>query len=101
LRGRPLFGAPPPSPLSTLHRRWNRVEGLASPTPTLMVIDIILIYFKMKKNGLDNPCKLLEKLFDSIISPIFLYCCEIWGIYTAVIEKFHMKFIIKRDTRST
>ena len=56
-------------------------------------------YFKMKKIiGLDNPCKLLEKLFDSIITPILLYCCEIWGIYTnigenSVIEKFHMKFI--------
>ena len=56
-------------------------------------------YFKVKKNvGLDNPCKLLEKLFDSLVSPILLYCCEIWGLDindkdTSVIEKFHMKFI--------
>ena len=37
-------------------------------------------YFKIKKTiGLNNPCKLLEKLFDSLILPISLYCCEIWG----------------------
>jgi hypothetical protein len=40
----------------------------------------------------------MEKLFDSIITPVLLYCCEIWGIYNkidenSIIEKFHMKFI--------
>ena len=56
-------------------------------------------YFKIKKTiGLDNSCKLLEKLFDSIITPVLLYCCEIWGICNnidenSIIEKFHMKFI--------
>ena len=46
-------------------------------------------YFKMKKIiGLDNPCKLLETLFDSIITPILLYCCEIWGIYTNIGENY-------------
>jgi hypothetical protein len=42
--------------------------------------------------------KLLEKLFDSIITPVLLYCSEIWGIYNnidenSIIEKFCMKFI--------
>ena len=55
--------------------------------------------FKVKKSiGLDHPCKLLEKLFDSIISPILLYCNEVWGVDTSpsdssMVEKFHMKFI--------
>ncbi|XP_063418062.1 uncharacterized protein LOC134700624 [Mytilus trossulus] len=55
--------------------------------------------FKIKKTiGLDNPCKLLEKLFDSLVSPILLYCSEIWGVFdnsgdNSILEKFHMKFI--------
>ena len=24
--------------------------------------------------GLNNPCKLLEKLFDSLVTPFLLYC---------------------------
>jgi hypothetical protein len=42
------------------------------------------IYFKIKKTiGLNNPCKLLEKLFDSLldlVTPILLYCSEVWGV---------------------
>jgi hypothetical protein len=57
--------------------------------------------FKMKKSiGLNNPCKLLEKHFDSIIVPIMFYGCEIWGIESVLKckdsephEKFHVKFI--------
>ena len=42
-------------------------------------------YFKIKKTiGLNNPCKPLEKLFDSLILPISLYCCEIWGLESAL-----------------
>jgi hypothetical protein len=42
-------------------------------------------YFKIKKTiGLNNPCKLLEKLFDSLILPISLYCCEIWSLESAL-----------------
>ena len=42
-------------------------------------------YFKIKNTiGLNNPCKLLEKLFDSLILPISLYCCEIWGLESAL-----------------
>ena len=38
--------------------------------------------FKIKKTiGLDNPCKLLETLFDSLVSPILLYCSEICGVF--------------------
>ena len=56
-------------------------------------------YFKIKKTiGLDNLCKLLEKLFDSLVTPILLYCSEVWGVYldpgdSSIVEKFHMKFI--------
>ena len=56
-------------------------------------------YFKIKKNvGINNPCRLLEKLYDSLVSPIMLYCSEIWGIDLIFkeidpIEKFHIKFI--------
>jgi hypothetical protein len=56
-------------------------------------------YFKIKKTiGLNNPCKLLEKLFDSLVTPILLYCSEVWRVYldsgdSSIVEKFHMKFI--------
>ena len=56
-------------------------------------------YFKIKKLiGLNNPCKLLEKLFDTLILPIITYCSEIWGIFsnfkdTEPFEKLHLKFI--------
>lgn len=41
---------------------------------------------------------LLEKLFDSIVLPVLLYWCEIWGVDLSlkdisVIEKFHVKFL--------
>ncbi|CAG2188155.1 unnamed protein product [Mytilus edulis] len=37
--------------------------------------------FKIKKTiGLNNQCKLLEKLFDSLVVPIALYGSEVWGI---------------------
>ena len=56
-------------------------------------------YFKIKKTiGLNNPWKLLEKLFDSLVTSILLYCSEVWGVYldpgdSSIVEKFHMKFI--------
>ena len=57
--------------------------------------------FKIKKSiGLNNPCKLLEKLFDSIIVPIMFYGCEIWGIESVLKckdsephEKFHVNLL--------
>ena len=54
--------------------------------------------FKIKKTiGLNNPCILLEKLFDTLVSPILLYGCEVWGINnvkgTDPQEKMHVKFI--------
>lgn len=56
-------------------------------------------YFKINKtNGLNNTCKLLEKLFDSIVTPFLLCCSLMQGLFTktdenSVIEKFHVKFI--------
>jgi hypothetical protein len=39
-------------------------------------------YFKIKKTiELNNPCKLLEKIFDSLVTPILLYCSEVWGVW--------------------
>ena len=56
-------------------------------------------YFKIKKTvGLDNSCGLLEKLFDSLVSPIQLYGSKVWGVDckfkdSDLTEKFHLKFI--------
>ena len=56
-------------------------------------------WFKIKKSvGLNNPCTLLEKLFDMLINPIILYGCEIWGIDskfkdTEPFEHLHIKFV--------
>ena len=37
-------------------------------------------YFKIKKLvGLNVSSNLLEKLYDSLVVPISLYCCEVWG----------------------
>ena len=33
-----------------------------------------------KSVGLNNPFKLLGKLFDFLISPIFLYGCDVWDV---------------------
>ena len=56
-------------------------------------------WFKIKKTiGLDNACCLMEKLFDSLVSPITLYGCELWGAFchlkdTDPFEQLHLKFI--------
>ena len=54
-------------------------------------------YFKIKTSfGLDNPCKLLEKLFDALVKPILLYCCEVWGLDNKGSEPYellHSKFV--------
>ena len=55
--------------------------------------------FKIKKLiGLNNPCCLLEKLYDTLVVPICLYGSEIWGLnsrynYSDPYEKLHIKFI--------
>jgi hypothetical protein len=39
------------------------------------------VWFKIKKTiTLNNPCNLLEKLFDSLVVPIILYGSEVWGV---------------------
>ena len=46
------------------------------------------------------------KLFDSLVSPILLYCCEVWGFEDlSAIEKVHLNFCkrilnVKRNTPS-
>ena len=56
-------------------------------------------YFKIKKTlGINNPCKLLEKLFDTLVTPILLYGSEVWGVDSKFkdsdpFEKLHIKFI--------
>ena len=56
-------------------------------------------YFKIKKTiGLNNPCRLLEKLFDTLVVPILLYGSEVWGVNSTFkesdpFEKLHIKFI--------
>ena len=56
-------------------------------------------FFKIKQCvWLNNPCSLLEKLFDSLVPPVILYCSEIWGVTTAFkdsdpFEYLHLKFI--------
>ena len=38
-------------------------------------------YFKIKKTiGLSNRCRLLETLFDSLVTPILTYGSEVWGV---------------------
>ena len=55
--------------------------------------------FKIKNTiGLDNPCNILEKLFDHLVAPVMLYCTELWGITCAVNDTTpygyqHLKFI--------
>jgi hypothetical protein len=62
-------------------------------------------YFKIKKTiGLNNPCRLLEKIFDSLVTPILTYGSEVWGVDSTFkdsdpFEKLHIKFI--RDTRNS
>ena len=58
-------------------------------------------YFKIKRTlGLNHSCQLLEKLFDTLVKPILLYCCEIWGLDHALkgrnsesYELLHTKFV--------
>ena len=57
--------------------------------------------FKSKNTiGLDNPCNILEKLFDNLVTPVMLYCTELWGITCAVNDTTpygyqYLKFIKK------
>jgi hypothetical protein len=57
---------------------------------------------KSKDNNFSVECKL--KLFDSMVLPILLYGCEIWGYEnTDIIESIHIKFLrhilpVKRGT---
>ena len=56
-------------------------------------------FFKIKMSiGLNNPCGLLEQLFDTLVVPVILYCSEIWGLETTLndsepYEYMKLKFI--------
>ena len=46
-----------------------------------------------KSNLIGLPLDIVCELFDTLVIPVLLYGCEIWGIEnTACIEKFHTKF---------
>lgn len=51
--------------------------------------------FNMMKNvsELNLPLDLISELFDSLVTPVLLYGCEVWGIENIdMIENFHVKF---------
>ena len=76
-----------------------KYTGTISASATLLMEKGRKAFFKIKQCvGFDNPCSLLEKLFDSLVSPIILYCSELWGINSAFkdsdpYEYLHLKFI--------
>ena len=52
------------------------------------------MYSLLSKSNLMNlPLDITCELFDSLVTPVLLYGCEIWGIESiAEIETFHVKF---------
>ena len=74
--------------------RHNGNINAASPST-----DGRLAYFKMKKCvGFDNRCPWLEKLLDSLVSPIILNCIELLGVDLSLkdsdpYENLHLKSI--------
>jgi hypothetical protein len=49
---------------------------------------------KCKRHNLSIECQL--KMFDTIIQPILLYGCEVWGFSSSpikIVEKLHLKFL--------
>ena len=56
-------------------------------------------WFKIKKTlSLDNPCCVLEKLFDTLVVPVLLYGSEVWGAVKTYrdsdpYENLHLKFV--------
>ena len=82
-----------------MRRRYFRSFLFRSPPRTTPQM-LLELYPYTTTIGLNNPCKLLEKLFDSLILPISLYCCEIWGLESALkckesdpYELLHTKFM--------
>ena len=66
---------------------------------TILADKALKAYFKIKMTvGLNISCKLLEKLFDTLVSPVLLYGSEIWGTTfnfqdSDPFEHIHLKFI--------
>ena len=54
------------------------------------------LYYKLR--NLTIPIDLQLKLFDSLIAPILVYSCEIWGFENKQgIEKLHLQFLRKKN----
>ena len=74
-------------------------NGSLTHTSKLMMEKAKKSQFKIKNTiGLDNPCSLLEKLFDNLVTPVMLYWGELWGLTcaekdTTPYEYLHLKFI--------
>ena len=72
---------------------------------TWELLSIILAVLKQLKgifknfSNLDSvPVKVLLKLFSALVSPILLYCSEVWGVHLlgrlTNIEMFKKKFLV-------
>ena len=74
-------------------------NGSLTHTSKLLMEKAKKALFKIKNTiGLDNPCSLLEKLFDNLVTPVMLYCSELWGLTSAEkdtipYEYLHLKFM--------
>lgn len=53
---------------------------------------LIAVNAKIKKLSL--PVDMQLELFDSVVKPILLYGCDVWGFHDCkIIERFHLKFL--------
>ena len=69
--------------------KFNTTKKLLTQRATKAMYFILS---KSKDNNLSIECKL--KLFDSVVTPILLYGCEIWGYEnTDIIENIHVTFM--------
>ena len=54
--------------------------------------------FKIKKTiGLNNPCRLLEKLFDSLITPILTNGSAAWGVDSTFKDSDHRHLLHSKN----
>ena len=73
-----------------------RYNGNINASSSLLVEKGRKAYFKIKKCvGFDCPCSLLDKLFDSFVSLIILYCSALLGVESTWLSKIliHMHII--------
>ena len=76
-------------------------NGSSTHTSKLLMEKDKKALFKIKNTiRLDNLSSLLEQLFDNLVTPVMLYCSELWGLTcaeknTTPYEYLHLKFIKK------